>query len=993
MTMERKVRPENKIVTTVLPWVVAAGALIVYLLTLNPWVSFSNLAQVIKASGWGWQPDIFGPLSWLVTYPIHWLPARAIPLGLNLFSAVCAALTLGLLARSVALLPQDRTEAQRARKRSEFSLLSVRTAWLPPVLAAMVCGLQLTFWERATSASGGNTPLPSNQMLDLLLFAYIIRCLLEFRIDERESWLTRAALVCGLGMTNDWAMIGFFPIFLAALVWTKGVGFFSVRFLTRMFLWGSAGLSLYLLLPLVQSLADISQVPFWSALKANLVFQKMVLTTLPFSKAAVFTGDSPLWILGLFSLLPLLVMSIRWPSYFGDPSKLGVTLATLIFHFFHGVLLIVCFWVALDPRFSPRHHALLSAYGIPGLTLYYLAALGIGYFSGYFLLVFGAKPLPPRPEPAYLQPINAVVTALIWVLLVLAPATLLYRNLSQIRITNGPMLKRFASSLSQSLPAKATVVLSDDPVRLALVESLAVQSGRDYLFLDAGSLRWPEYHRFLKKKYPQSWQSDPAKNDKQPVDDLAIVGLVYNLATNHALYYLHPSFGYYFEVFYPEAHGQVYRLEHYGTNAVFAPQLSKELIDENEAYWAKTDEDLLKPVLAAITPAKPGRNPGMMAWFMEMAHLTKEPNHDAAILGAYSSRALDFWGVQMQRNGHLPQAAAHFSRALDLNADNIVAEVNFACNRQLQAGNKLVAQVPKAMEDQFGKYRNWEQILTFNGPFDDPNFCYPQGLVFAGGHNYRQALHEFARVKALSPDNFAARLWLAELYLLSNRADLTVREVEEIHAQPALSGADRTNQIELASVEASAYLARNDVPRAETAVEAALRQFPNDEDLMGRITQTYMNHGRYSNALAIIERQLKIAPDNPNVLVNKGFSFLQIGAYEQAIPPLDRALSLQTNNYLAMFDRAIANFKSGKLEAAQQDCETIQKAYPTFFKTYYILGEIAFNRKETNAATRSYQLYLTNAPPNTDEAKYVSARLGELQHPGWTNHPAPAQKP
>src|SRR5439155_25798238 len=107
------------------------------------------------------------------------------PLALNLFSMVCAVLTLALLARSVTLLPHDRTHPQRLREKSEFSLLTVRAAWLPPLLAVIVCGLQLTFWEHATSASG--------EMLDLLMFAYVIRSLLEFRIDERESWLTRAA--------------------------------------------------------------------------------------------------------------------------------------------------------------------------------------------------------------------------------------------------------------------------------------------------------------------------------------------------------------------------------------------------------------------------------------------------------------------------------------------------------------------------------------------------------------------------------------------------------------------------------------------------------------------------------------------------------------------------------------------------------------------------------------------------------------------------------
>ena len=122
------------------------------------------------------------------------------------------------------------------------------------MLAALVCGLQLTFWENATAArrqaSAGSG---SNEMFDLLLFAYVVRCLLEFRVDERESWLTRAAFVYGAAMTNNWAMIGFFPLFLAALVWFKGLSFFNLRFLGRVALCGLAGLSLYLLLPLAQS--------------------------------------------------------------------------------------------------------------------------------------------------------------------------------------------------------------------------------------------------------------------------------------------------------------------------------------------------------------------------------------------------------------------------------------------------------------------------------------------------------------------------------------------------------------------------------------------------------------------------------------------------------------------------------------------------------------------------------------------------------------------
>src|SRR5262252_568268 len=171
MTLEPEVGQEKKFARVILPWVVAGGAWVLYLLTLNHFATFSSLFQVSRASGWVWQPEIFSPLSWLVTYPLRWLPAQKVPLGLNLFSAVCAAFTLALLVRSVMLLPHDRTHDQRQREKSKFALLSIDAAWVPPVLAALVCGLQLTFWEHATSASSPAAPWGSGfEMLDLLLF-------------------------------------------------------------------------------------------------------------------------------------------------------------------------------------------------------------------------------------------------------------------------------------------------------------------------------------------------------------------------------------------------------------------------------------------------------------------------------------------------------------------------------------------------------------------------------------------------------------------------------------------------------------------------------------------------------------------------------------------------------------------------------------------------------------------------------------------------------
>lgn len=222
MTMESEIHKENKFVRNVLPWLVALAAFVIYVGTLNHWVTINSLFQVAKISGWRWQPDLQGPVFWLATYPFHWLPASAIPVALNLFTAICAALVLALLTRSVSLLPHDRTHEQRQKEKSEFSLLSIPSAWLPPVLAAVICGLQLTFWENATVLSSG--------MLDLLLMAYVIRNLLEFRLDQQQVRLTRAAFVYGLAMTNNWVMIAFLPVFLVALVWMKGLSFLARAF-------------------------------------------------------------------------------------------------------------------------------------------------------------------------------------------------------------------------------------------------------------------------------------------------------------------------------------------------------------------------------------------------------------------------------------------------------------------------------------------------------------------------------------------------------------------------------------------------------------------------------------------------------------------------------------------------------------------------------------------------------------------------------------------
>ena len=405
MTAESSSKLERKFVQGGLPWVVAAAALAVYLATLNHWVTLNSLTLVTRVNGWTWQPMLSQPLLCLLTFPFRWLPAAWVPVALNVFTAVCASLTLATLARSVALLPHDRLEQQRLLVQNEHALLSVPDAWVPVALAAVALGLQLTFWEHAIAASG--------EMLDLLVFAYIIRCLLEHRIDQRQSWLDRAALLFGLAMANNWAMVAFLPLFLVALLRTKRFSFFNLRtirridrsgwesakpalktdlrFLRRMVLLGLAGMSLFLVLPLLQMFPPDSTLSFWEALRAVGASYWQAL----YSLARVFLRarrDLAL-LLAAASLLPVFLLSIRWGAFGGGESHAKFDLASFITHVAHAFLLAICLWTVFDPPISPRQIARQTGLPWPFLPLYYLTALSIGYYSGFFLLLFGTAAL------------------------------------------------------------------------------------------------------------------------------------------------------------------------------------------------------------------------------------------------------------------------------------------------------------------------------------------------------------------------------------------------------------------------------------------------------------------------------------------------------------------------------------------------------------------------------------------------------------------------
>jgi len=528
---------ESSFVRQRLPWLIGGGGLLIYLVTLNHWISPLSLGSVARTAGWLWQPEVGRPLTLALFFPFRLLPDSWLPLALNLFTAILASLVLVQLARSVALLRYNVASEDLFHQGKPISAqLSVPSAWLPPVFAALVCGLQLTFWENATSASG--------EMISLLCFAYAIRCLLEFRSNGNQSWLSRCVWVYAAGMADNWMLVGYAPVLLATIVWIRGFGpLFELRFLLRVTAWGLLGLSLYLLVPAVLSLSSEQPTDFGTVLVTHLRSQKQILL--------VFRNPA-LRMLVLAALLPAALLAVRWRSHtvqFADDTQLGVLLIKAAGHSVHALFFLASLWIALNPAFVPQRMDL----GMPMLAFYYVWALATGYCAGYFLLFKASQ--PPR-QPAKL-PVYALALLMGTMLLVLP-----WKNLFELRSTNSPAVHELARQLYQDLPEGKSVVLSEDSIQLLLLRAELARrhDGKDPVLVETPALTWPQYHRTMARSYASRWPDVLSTNRAERIGPAKLLSLATRLAAHEPIIYLHPSSGFFLEKFLDQPVGLVHLL-------------------------------------------------------------------------------------------------------------------------------------------------------------------------------------------------------------------------------------------------------------------------------------------------------------------------------------------------------------------------------------------------------------------------------------------------
>ena len=951
-----------------LPKFVGWAAFAFYLITLAHGVTMDNLQWTSRVADWDRQPLVGQPVLWLFTLPLRWLPAEWAPVLLNIFSAWCGAWVLQLLARSVQILPQNRTPVQRIFLAEPRGVYQGAENWAPAILAAVLCGLEFNFWQQSVAAVG--------ETLDMVIFASSLRWLLEYRAEHNPRFLRRAIFLWGVGMAENWAMIVLLPVFVLGVAWLRRRRFFQIGFLFKAALAGLAGSSIFLIPPVVNSLLPHADMTFHDAWLLALRDTKQTLSML--HTAFWLLHRDVLGLIAACFILPLLpaLAFVRADGAYRKslPEKIQI----IFYHLTHLLLLLACIWMAFDPLLGPRRLAeRQTTAAMPLLLFDYLVALGAGYILGYFVVIYSgdyrrlfrrkAKKHRPPFSPRWLRRL----APMIWQSLPVGVAVLLcIRNLPPIIAINRVPLKDFGELAASSLPEKGSgIVVCDDVMRAIVLRSaMSRDENHRWQVVNSGSLVSPGYRDWLERRQPRGWTAVETDHN------LGLVGLLQlldHVAQTNQMFYLHPAAGYFFDAFYLQPHGAVYEMKRYGTNLteeLNPPPLNGESIAEGEKFW----DGAWRKAIQSVTDTLAHHPRDYMDEFLSCFNTDRPKENQSRLLGQWYSMDLNHWGVELQKLQQWQAAAKRFQQAADTTTNNFAVVFNLACNTNLQAGNRLNLRGVSTVLAQVRGRQQLDGLVARYGPFDEPSFCYVFGVAYEQAGLFRQAMQAYDRAFTLAPDAPASAFALARLcsqWHLDEKLFSVLRQVRE--NPRARAAFNDVTDAELSKLEAKAWASQTNFARASETLEAVRARYPQSTNVSDLVLQAYLSYGDFANGLRCARELVAARPGDANALITESFVHLMINRPADAISVLNRALAI-TNSPKALLNRAAAYAQMGKLTEAEADYKQVQNYPEGAYQMNYGLAEIALKRGDTNRAVQHLEqcvYYSKYGSPEWQKAK------------------------
>src|SRR5262249_41633706 len=127
--------------------------------------------------------------------------------------------------------------------------------------------------------------------------------------------------------------------------------------------------------------------------------------------------------------------------------------------------------------------------------------------------------------------------------------------------------------------------------------------------------------------------------------------------------------------------------------------------------------------------------------------------------------------------------------------------------------------------------------------------------------------------------------------------------------------------------------------------------------------------------------QLKAQPDSLRALENYGALRINMGQFAEALPYLERALQISPKDEPALLNHALACLSLDRLDAAQQDYETLLSSGTSTYLTqvHFGLAEIFFKKKNRKESLKQYKLFVKVAPAGVPQRFRAKERIKLLE--------------
>ena len=145
-----------------------------------------------------------------------------------------------------------------------------------------------------------------------------------------------------------------------------------------------------------------------------------------------------------------------------------------------------------------------------------------------------------------------------------------------------------------------------------------------------------------------------------------------------------------------------------------------------------------------------------------------------------------------------------------------------------------------------------------------------------------------------------------------------------------------------------------DLDRAQTAVDEALRLQPDSSQALVLKSQILIRQGNKPQALQVLEQAVARQPQSPELRLAYGRMLLDAGYLEGSREEFRAVVSLSPGNVDAIYSLALLELETGQLESGEQHLKQLLNVEDRRQSVYYYLGYAEEQRGKSDEALKWY---------------------------------------